>query len=534
MPFSETEGTLLVRVLLRYLAVGTVLGFAACTDPSFDAPTTTAAEPEADRVLTYAFDVIKDRYLRETDVGDVALAGARGLSSIDPSIALQCDPPGVIQLRYGDQAIADYPTPAGNDAAGWARLILAVDHDAASRSPEVRAADVERVHQAVLDAALAELDPFSRYAGPAEAAEHRAARNGYGGIGVHYKPSAEGVVLTDVMSDTPASDARLEVGDLISAIDSTAIAGMSSNDVRNLFRGPVGSPISLTVSHGQPQHASIVSLHRKLIVPTTATLEVTDGVAVIRITGFNQHTAASVAKDIETAKATPEFLGIIMDLRGNPGGLLDQGVAVAALFMDHGRIVSTRGRVPASVQVYSARPGGPGDDVRLVVLIDGRTASAAEIVAAALQDSGRAVVVGTNSFGKGTVQTVIQMPNDGEMTLTWSRFHAPSGYALHGLGVLPTICTADGHNEPVALLDRSLDASSIYASNVAAWRTVGVNQTDRRKELRRVCPAAQHAGLAIDPEVGRQLIADRKLYVRALALGTSPAEEPLPIAEVRP
>ena len=170
------------------------------------------------------------------------------------------------------------------------------------------------------------------------------------------------------------------------------------------------------------------------------------------------------------------------------------------------------------MQVYDAKPGDPGEDVRLVVLIDGASASAAEIVAAALQDAGRAVVVGTNSYGKGTVQTVIRTPNDGELTLTWSRFHSPSGYALHGLGVLPTICTADDHAQAVALLAPVREGGGSVASTIAAWRTVSPDAAEERKHLRAICPPAKRANAAIDLEVARDLIGDRDLLAHALSL----------------
>ncbi|MBV5324033.1 MAG: S41 family peptidase, partial [Rhodospirillaceae bacterium] len=145
--------------------------------------------------------------------------------------------------------------------------------------------------------------------------------------------------------------------------------------------------------------------------------------------------------------------GVILDLRGNPGGLLDKAVTVVDLFVAQGPILTTKGRHPEATNAFDAHPGDMGEDLAVVVLVDGRSASAAEIVASSLQDSGRAVVIGTNSYGKGTVQTVISLPNDGEITLTWSRFHTPSGYALHGLGVLPALCTSAPGATPASIMD---------------------------------------------------------------------------------
>ena len=144
--------------------------------------------------------------------------------------------------------------------------------------------------------------------------------------------------------------------------------------------------------------------------------------------------------------------GVILDLRGDPGGVLDQAVAVADLFMDSGRIVSTHGRNPDSHQYFEATPGDIANGLPMAILINGNSASASEIVAAALQDSGRAVLIGTNSYGKGTVQTVPRLPNNGEIALTWARYFAPSGYTLNHIGVLPSICTNNGDQDATELL----------------------------------------------------------------------------------
>ncbi|MCR6631064.1 MAG: S41 family peptidase [Magnetospirillum sp.] len=226
-------------------------------------------------------------------------------------------------------------------------------------------------------------------------------------------------------------------------------------------------------------------------------------------------------------------------MRGNPGGLLDQAVGVSDLFMKDGPIVNTKGRSPLASQSYEAREGDMGEDLPVVVLVDGKSASAAEIVTAALQDAGRAVVIGTNSYGKGTVQTVIQLPNDGEMTLTWSRFHTPSGYALHGLGVLPTLCTSDETATTAGLMEGVVHAAmpAPVTANLNLWRHARLDETDLRKQLRATCPSAKHGDAKLDLDLAETLLRDQTLYRSALTLsapGATPAAaqavDPLDVA----
>jgi carboxyl-terminal processing protease len=215
--------------------------------------------------------------------------------------------------------------------------------------------------------------------------------------------------------------------------------------------------------------------------------------------------------------------GLVLDLRGNPGGLLDQSVAVADLFVTRGPLVSTRGRHPASRQYYNATPDDIADGLPIVVLVNGGSASAAEIVAAALQDAGRAIVVGSTSYGKGTVQSVLPLPNEGELTLTWAKFYAPAGYTLHEHGVVPTVCTsALGENEtnPVAAIRKA----ALHSESAPIVRKARIAlDEDGWRELRQTCPAQTNDN-KLDIEVAKRLLADPTLYARTL----HPAATPLP------
>ncbi len=219
--------------------------------------------------------------------------------------------------------------------------------------------------------------------------------------------------------------------------------------------------------------------------------------------------------------------GIILDLRGNPGGLLDQSVEAASLFLDGVPVTSTVGRVPESIQYFTA-PHREVERLPLVVLVNGGSASASEIVAAALQDTGRAVVVGSASYGKGTVQNVQRMPNDGEITVTWSRLITPGGYILHEHGVVPTVCTAnvaDGAGGVSSALSRRTNTLSAELSQARA----GLDDAGWRK-LRELCPG-QRDDHEIEVQAARRLLADPVLYARAL--GTAPgAARPMTTARM--
>ncbi|MEK9752248.1 MAG: S41 family peptidase, partial [Rhodospirillaceae bacterium] len=238
-----------------------------------------------------------------------------------------------------------------------------------------------------------------------------------------------------------------------------------------------------------------------------------------------QGTADAVSEEVEKAKAsvTPRLAGIVMDLRGNPGGLLKQSIKLADLMLTHGHILTTKGRHPDSLHHYEAGGRDIAGGIPIVVIIDGKSASASEIVAAALQDRDRAVVIGTSSFGKGSVQTVVRLPNDGEMTLTWSRFLAPSGYVLHGLGVRPTICTADVRNDLMPAIDAALANRLNLRATFASWRAGGAPDEARRHALRGACPATRRKTYN-DIRIATYLAEHPALYAKALDIASATAE----------
>jgi carboxyl-terminal processing protease len=477
----------------------------------------------AERTIAVGFAAMVERHLQPVTAASIAIDGMRGLADIDPQFAVSGQG-GMVRLTTADDVVAEYPAPADDDTAGWARVTATVVEDARARSERLRDADEEKLYQAVFEGALGRADLHSRYAGAREAREHRASRNGFGGIGIRFDLVGAEPRIVEVIEDTPAARAGLRIGDVIIMIDGRPAHALDRVDISSLLRGAVASELSLTVRRdGEPLH---LTLRRSRIVPRTVTMTLAGGIARFRISSFNRQTSYSLEEQLKSARERlgMNLLGVVLDLRGNPGGLLDKAVAVADLFMARGPIVSTKGRHPDSNMVFSAHPGDIAEDLPVVVLVDGRSASAAEILASALQDSGRAVVIGTNSYGKGTVQTVVDLPNGAEITLTWSRFHAPSGYALHGLGVLPTVCTGQGNAAPAAVLDgltRGTWAPRL-PETLAVWRNTGMAEAELRLKLRGSCPPTRRAEITADMDLAERLLLDRAAHARALALA-SPA-----------
>ena len=516
LKYKNTLSTLVIGLILAGACGASTLDGWAKTEVPFD-------EELAEKTLTQGLTAIAERTLDRVSIADVTLEGLHGLGTIDPALTIQRED-DTIRLSATERIAAQYPVPADDDARGWSKLALTITMEAGRISPTLKKADMEQVLEAMFDASLSRLDLFSRYHGAKEAKRLRADRNGFGGIGITFDREARGLRIRTVMEQSPAAEAGIKPGDLVVRINDIDVLSMDGNAVIEHLRGPLGSELDLLVA--EPTGRQVLRpLHRSLIVPPTVTATTHDGILLLQVSSFNQRTADSITAELLHAKTQqgPLLKGVVLDLRGNPGGLLDQAVQAADLFIPSGTIVQTRGRHPLSNQSYDAVEGGPGEGIPVVVMVDGKSASAAEILAGALEDSGRAIVIGTNSYGKGTVQTVIHLPNDGEITLTWSRFFTPSGYALHGLGVLPTLCTALAEAPGTQAPQDYLSHAAALPHDLAEWRRVRVEDTNSRAQLRGLCPATPRADKDADIALAEKILSEPTLYQRALALSTPPS-----------
>jgi carboxyl-terminal processing protease len=478
--------------------------------------------PQADaggQLFARGLDEIAGLYIEPVTSRRLALSGAARLSRLDDKLAVS-DSVGAIALAYDGRDIGFFARPGDTSSREWGQLIATLIATAKEASPRLAALPQETIDTAVFSGMTAALDRFSHYSAPETARDQRAARDGFGGIGVTLDTTDQTFRVTAVTPQGPADRAGIGPEDHIVAIDGVATAGGPHEDVVHQLRGPIGSPIAVRVQHPGTAQPRDIPLRRAYVVLPTVTVSRDGNIAVFRVTSFNQSTTQRIAQGLAEAErqTAGHLAGIVLDLRGNPGGLLDQAVSLADLFIHHGPIAATIGRHPASRQYFAAAGDSVAPLAPLAVLINGGSASASEIVAAALQDAGRAVVVGTSSYGKGTVQTVLRLPNDGELIVTWARLVAPAGYLLQAHGVVPTLCTADLGDD-----ERSLDVglqrvSAVSGSGLGAGlapRPRAALDEPGWSELRRSCPPG-HTSPAIDLKLAKRVLADPKLYREAV------------------
>ena len=313
----------------------------------------------------------------------------------------------------------------------------------------IRAEYVEEVEtkdliEAAINGMLTSLDPHSSYLSPDDAADMRTQTRGeFGGLGIEVTQEEGFVKVVSPIDGTPADAAGIEAGDFITHVDGESVMGLTLDEAVDRMRGPVGSEIVITVVREGETEPFDVSIIRDTIKLTAARARTEGETVVLRVTTFNDNTydnlADGLAKEVEAAGGIENVNGVVLDLRNNPGGLLTQAIRVSDAFLEKGEIVSTRGRNPEDGDRYNATPGDLIEGKPIVVLINGGSASASEIVAGALKDHRRAIIVGTNSFGKGSVQTIMPLRGDGAMRLTTARYYTPSGRSIQNLGVSPDI-----------------------------------------------------------------------------------------------
>ena len=303
----------------------------------------------------------------------------------------------------------------------------------------------EQLIEAAIQGMLAALDPHSSYMSPDSFGEMQVQTKGeFGGLGIEVTMEDGYVKVVSPIDDTPAFRAGIEAGDVIVQLDGEPVLGLSLGDAVERMRGPVGTDIVLTVVREGAEEPLDITITRDIITIQSVRWRLEDKIGYVRITSFNEQTEDGLIRAIESMEAElgDQLQGIVLDLRNNPGGLLDQAIAVSDVFLDKGEIVSTRGRRPDSTQRYNARPGDMVAGLPVVVLINGGSASASEIVAGALQDHHRAIILGQKSFGKGSVQTIIPLPGQGAMRLTTARYYTPSGTSIQAKGIVPDINVA--------------------------------------------------------------------------------------------
>ncbi len=357
------------------------------------------------------------------------------------------------------------------------------------RAQYVEEVDAGELIEAAIDGMLTSLDPHSSYLSPDDAAQMRVQTRGeFGGLGIEVTQEEGFVKVVSPIDGTPADEAGIEAGDFVTHVDGESVLGLTLDEAVDLMRGPVGSEIVITVvreGENEPFDVSIIRDTIKLTAVRTRTLGET---VILRVTTFNDQTFPNLRdglqEQIDEAGGIDNVNGFVIDLRNNPGGLLTQAIRVSDAFLEKGEIVSTRGRQPEDGDRYNASPGDLAQGKPIVVLINGGSASASEIVAGALQDHRRAIVVGTKSFGKGSVQTVMQLRQDGAMRLTTARYYTPSGRSIQALGVSPDIVVEQPRRSPNATEDE--EESTLFQRSEADLRGSLDNDSLSEDEVRQI------------------------------------------------
>ncbi|MBC6439056.1 MAG: S41 family peptidase [Rhodospirillales bacterium] len=300
----------------------------------------------------------------------------------------------------------------------------------------------EELIEAAIRGMLVSLDPHSSYLSPKNFDEMQVQTRGeFGGLGIEVTMEDGFVKVVSPIDDTPADRAGIKAGDYVTHLDDEPVLGLTLGEAVDKMRGPVKTDITLTIVREGADEPLEITVTRDIITIKSVRWRMEDKVGYVRITSFTEQTEEGLIDALESmeAEAGEELQGVVVDLRNNPGGLLDQAIAVSDVFLDQGEIVSTRGRRDDSTQRFNARPGDLAQGLPVVVLINAGSASASEIVAGALQDHQRAIIMGEQSFGKGSVQTIIPLPSHGAMRLTTARYYTPSGISIQATGIAPDI-----------------------------------------------------------------------------------------------
>ena len=376
---------------------------------------------------------------------------------------------GLLAATVGVSAFAVTTNQSAKKAEVYQQLDLFADILAKAQANYVTEFDTNDAVEAAINGMLASLDPHSSYLDPEDFKDMQTQTSGeYGGLGIEVTAQDGFVKVVSPMDGTPAFRAGIKSGDFLTAIDGKSIVGLPLNDAVKQMRGAVGAPLSVTVVRDGVEPFD-VSLTREVIRPEVVKTKAVGDVGYIRITTFNEQTVKALDAGMEKVRkdVKGQLKGLVLDLRDNPGGLLEASIEVTSRFVNGGEVVSTRGRREGDQRRYNAVRAARFPEVPIVVLVNGGSASAAEIVAGALQDRKRAELVGLTSFGKGSVQTVIPLRGgmDGALKLTTARYYTPAGRSIQKTGIQPDLEVAETRDEAQSIANRAFQFSEASFRN---------------------------------------------------------------------
>ncbi|WP_405403495.1 S41 family peptidase [Paracoccus sp. Ld10] len=357
------------------------------------------------------------------------------------------------------------------------------------RTDYVEAPEDKDLIEAAINGMLTSLDPHSSFLSADDYSDMQTqTRGSFGGLGIEVSQEEGLVKVVAPIDDTPAANAGVQPGDFITHVNGESLLGLPLDDAVEMMRGPIGSEITITILREGESEPFDLTMSRDTIKLTVVRSRVEGHAVVLRVSTFNDETydtlEAELEKAVEEAGGIDRVTGFVLDLRNNPGGLLNQAISVSDAFLDAGEIVSTRGRDPEESERWNAETGDLAEGKPMVVLINGGSASASEIVAGALQDHRRAIVVGEKSFGKGSVQTVMPVTADSAIRLTTARYFTPSGRSIQALGVQPDILVAQPAPAPEAEEEEARSNSDFSRSEADLRGALGNDVSDEmRKQM---------------------------------------------------
>jgi carboxyl-terminal processing protease len=469
----------------------------------------------AGRVFGAALEFTAPRALEAVTPATLTLWGLGGISALDPALTAAQSGTAVTLLQ-GGRTVVTLRAPAPDDAAAWGRLAAQLNGAAFAASQAMREAGGQAAIQSFFEEMFGHLDPYSRYVPPAPAEIVRDKLSVDAAAGLTLVRERSHLVVAAVAPAGPAAEAGVRVGDRLVSVDGRTVRRRSPSAAQEMLTGQEGEERVLLV-RGLDGVARSVPLTLAYVPPESVFSSRDGDLLVLRVSTFDGNTAERLSQEIEAGMAVqPAPAAMIVDLRGNRGGLLRQAVTSVALFAEHGVIASTAGRDPQATHDWRIDDGGDLTHGRsLIVLVDGRTASAAEIMAAALADLGRAVVVGSSTFGKGLVQTLTTLPDGGELYVSWSRVLAPRMWPLQSLGVMPQVCTSRSDDDVKHQLADLMDGHNDMAQAVMNERNARPPlSAGEALSLRRPCPVA--TGTDADVLAARFLAHRPKAYETAL------------------
>lgn len=466
-------------------------------------------------VVLQAMGLLENRYIDPLSPEQLTVNALDGLSAIDPAISAVITPDTIITQCHR-ATVREMALPAAAELTHfedqnetWAGLVLRGLVDLRAHSAALRRADNQTIQTALLKGAIAGLDRYSRYEAPRQAETTRTRREGYIGVGIEVIGGEGYPVVREILDGSPAGKSGVRPGDQIVSVDGVDQYNHQTDDTTRMLHGQIGTTTAIEYNPSGTNDIVKTVLTRERVIERTVFSRFQHNILILRVTSFNSDTGSELAKALERARdGNPgkDLHGVVLDLRGNRGGLLNQGVAVADAFLAGGPIGKTHARISAARHTFDADNHDLAGGLPLVVLIDGRTASSAELVAAALQDRGRALLVGTTSFGKGSVQAINDLINHGTLTFTWSRMTAPSGYIFDRIGLHPAICTSLNPGlSATAMIADAIKRKDKLRALMVAWRETGFQDQSKRQALRATCPT-DTTKRKIDVDVAEKLI----------------------------